>query len=92
MENDSVGLGVEGDRFWFCSGNDSWLWLMINATKDSKKMSEASIAAKPLKGRRILAGEGLSSKGVYGGSEEVWEGLVSISFGGSFEGCKSKVK
>lgn len=92
MENNSVGLGVEGDRFWFCSGNDSWLWLMINATKDSKKMTEARIAAKPLKGRRILAGEGLSSKGVYGGSEEAWEGLVSISFGGSFEGCKSEVK
>ncbi|KAJ6869607.1 hypothetical protein NC651_034366 [Populus alba x Populus x berolinensis] len=68
---------------------------MINATKDSKKMSEASIAVKPLKGRRILAGEGLSGKGVYGAwsrSEEVWEGLVSISFGGSFEKCKSEVR
>ena len=67
FENEA-GFDVrEGDGALLGVSNGSWLWLMINVTNESRKTTEAKIAAKLFKGLLRVAGappeEGWSGKG-----------------------------
>lgn len=67
LASSAFDVELEGLLFSGDDGNGAWLWFIINATIDMKKMREAKIAAKPFNDFRRVAGgaaeEGCSSGG-----------------------------